>query len=68
MVPLKDALSLPLAFDHRQIIAEYIVRYHPALAGAAHKALAAAATSPPPQGAAAGNGNGHAAAAVGGKE
>lgn len=65
MVPLKDALSLPLAFDHRQIIAEYILRYHPSLAGAAHKALAATATSPP-QGAAAGSGN--AAAAVVGKE
>jgi hypothetical protein len=65
VVPLKDALALPLAFDHRQIIAEYIVRYHPSLAGAAHQALAAVA-SPPPQGAAAGNGN--AAAAVGGKE
>ena len=65
VVPLKDALALPLAFDHRQIIADYILRYHPSLAGAAHKALAAAATSPP-QGAAAGSGN--AAAAVGGKE
>ena len=67
MVPLKDALSLPLAFDHRQIIAEYILRYHPSLAGAAHKALSAAA-SYPPQGAAAGSANGNAAAAVGGKE
>jgi hypothetical protein len=31
VVPLKDALSLPLAFDHRQIIADYIATYHPSL-------------------------------------
>ena len=31
VVPLKEALSLPLAFDHRQIISDYIKKYHPKL-------------------------------------
>lgn len=32
VVPLRDILALNLAFDHREILAEYIQRYHPTLA------------------------------------
>lgn len=27
--PLKDALHLPLAFDHKKILLDYIRKYHP---------------------------------------
>lgn len=30
-VKLKDSLNLPLAFDHRMILHEYIQKYHPHL-------------------------------------
>ena len=32
IIPLKDALKLNLAFDHKTIIQDFIARYHPALA------------------------------------
>ena len=32
VVLLKDAIKLPLAFDHKQILTDYIKRYHPSLA------------------------------------
>ena len=33
LVPLKDVLNLPLAFDHKIILHDYIQRYHPTVLG-----------------------------------
>ena len=32
LVPLTDILTLNLAFDHKQILTEYIIHYHPLIA------------------------------------
>jgi ADP-ribose pyrophosphatase YjhB (NUDIX family) len=31
VVPLKDALNLPLAFDHKKILTDYTRKFHPDL-------------------------------------
>jgi 8-oxo-dGTP diphosphatase len=36
LVPLKDVLSMPLAFDHKTILTEYIQRFHPSILAIDH--------------------------------